>query len=125
MRNALLLAIALLAGSFCSTARAQMTKLRVEVKNMDGKPVDNASVLVRFVEGRSAVKFGKKIKTSWEMKTNQDGVVGIPPIPQGKILVQVIAKAYQTYGDTIEVNEEEKTVEIKLKPPQSQYSAHQ
>jgi uncharacterized GH25 family protein len=124
MRNAFL-AIALVTGVFCGTASAQMTKLRVEVKNMDGKPVDNASVRVKFVEGRSAVKLGRKIMTSWEMKTNQEGVVGIPPIPQGKILVQVMAKGYQTYGDTVQVNEEEKTVEIKLKPPQSQYSAHQ
>jgi uncharacterized GH25 family protein len=125
MRNALLLAIALVAGALCSTASAQMTKLRVEVKNMDGKPVDNGSVLVRFIEGRSAAKLGKKIKTSWEMKTNQDGAVSIPPIPQGKILVQVMAKGYQTYGQTIEVTDEEKTVQVQLKPPQSQYSAHQ
>jgi uncharacterized GH25 family protein len=125
MRNALLLAIALVAGALCSTASAQMTKLRVEVKNMDGKPVDNGSVLVRFIEGRSAAKFGKKIKTSWEMKTNQEGAVSIPPIPQGKILVQVMAKGYQTYGQTIEVSDEEKTIQVQLKPPQSQYSAHQ
>lgn len=102
-----------------------MTKLRVEVRNLEGKPVDNASVRVQFLEGHSVTKLGKRNKTSWEMKTNQDGVVGIPPIPQGKILVQVMAKGYQTYGDKIDVDEEEKTVEIKLKPPQSQYSAHQ
>jgi uncharacterized GH25 family protein len=125
MRNAPLLAIALVAGALCGTASAQMTKLRVEVKNMDGKPVDNGSVLVRFIEGRSAAKLGKKIKTSWEMKTNQEGAVSIPPIPQGKILIQVMAKGYQTYGQTIEVNDEEKTVQVQLKPPQSQYSAHQ
>ena len=125
MRNALLLAIALVAGALCSTASAQMTKLRIEVKNMDGKPVDNGSVLVRFIEGRSAAKLGKKVKTSWEMKTNQDGAVSIPPIPQGKILVQVMAKGYQTYGQTVEVSDEEKTIQVQLKPPQSQYSAHQ
>jgi uncharacterized GH25 family protein len=125
MRNALLLAITLVAGSLCNSANAQMTKLRVEVKNMDGKPVDNGSVLVRFVEGRSAVKLGKKIKTSWEIKTNQEGAVSIPPIPQGKILVQVMAKGYQTFGQTIDVTEEEKTIQVQLKPPQSQYSAHQ
>jgi uncharacterized GH25 family protein len=124
MRNALLLALALVTGALCNVANAQMTKLRVEVKNMDGKPIDNGSVLVRFVEGRSAVKLGKKIKTSWEMKTNQEGAVSIPPIPQGKILVQVMAKGYQTFGQTIEVTDEEKTIQIQLKPPQSQYSAH-
>ena len=122
MRNAILLCIALLAAALVS--QAQTTKLRVEVRNLEDKPVDRASVLVRF-EGRSITKLGgKKLKTSWEMKTNQEGVVAIPPIPQGQILVQVIAKGYQTYGEKFEVNEEEKTIAIQLKPPQSQYSAH-
>jgi hypothetical protein len=105
-------------------ADKELTKLSVEVKNADGKPVDRAAVIVRFVEGRSKVKLGKKITTRWELRTNQMGIAKIPPIPQGKILVQVIAKGYQTYGQTHEIEEEEKVVEIKLKPPQAQYSAH-
>ena len=122
MRNALLLPIALMATALFTPA--QTTKLRIEVRNLEDKPVDRANVIVRF-EGRSITKLGgKKLKTSWEMKTNQEGVVGIPPIPQGQILVQVIAKGYQTYGEKFEVSEEEKTIEVKLKPPQSQYSAH-
>ena len=125
MRNALLLAIALGAGALFSPASAQTTKLRIEVKTTEDKPVDRASVLVRFVEGRSIVKLGKKMHTSWELKTNQQGVASIPPIPQGTILVQVIAKGYQTFGQKFEINEEEKTVEVRLKPPQSQYSAHE
>src|SRR6266576_6978060 len=125
MRNAFLIAIALFATALLGSASAQTTKLRIEVKNPDGKPVDRASVLVKFVEGRSIVKLGKKIRTSWELKTNQDGVATIPPIPQGQILVQVIAKNYQTFGQKFDVNEEEKTIAITLKPPQSQYSAHQ
>jgi hypothetical protein len=36
----------------------------------------------------------------------------------------VIAKNYQTFGDNFDVDEDQKTVEIKLKPPQAQYSAH-
>ena len=122
MRHALLLPIALIAAALLSPA--QTTKLRIEVRNLEDKPVDRASVLVRF-EGRSITKLGgKKLKTSWEMRTNQEGVVSIPPVPQGQILVQVIAKGYQTYGEKIDINEEEKTIAIKLKPPQSQYSAH-
>lgn len=101
-----------------------MTKLRIEVRNPGDKPVDRAGVIVRFVEGRSIAKFGKKIRTHWEVRTNQEGVVTIPPIPQGKILIQVIAKGYQTFGEYIEVNEEEKTVPVNLKSPQPQYSAH-
>lgn len=101
-----------------------MTKLRIEVRNPGDKPVDRAGVIVRFVEGRSIAKFGKKIRTHWELRTNQEGVVTIPPIPQGKILIQVIAKGYQTFGEYIDVNEEEKTVPVNLKSPQPQYSAH-
>src|SRR3954463_6401380 len=125
MRNVLLLAMALLAGAFLTPASAQTTKLRIEIKNVDGKPVDRASVLVKFVEGRSIVKLGKKIRTSWELRTNQDGVASIPPIPQGTILVQVIAKNYQTFGQRFDINEEEKTVAVKLNPPQGQFSAHE
>jgi hypothetical protein len=123
MRYAFLLAIALLASALA--ASAQTTKLRIEVTNLQDKPVDRASVVVRFVEGRSVVKLGKKIRTNWELKTNQEGVASIPPIPQGQIMVQVYAKGYQTFGQKFDVNEEEKTLEVKLKPPQSQYSAHQ
>ena len=111
-----LLALPLLAGD--------MAKIQVKVTNLSGKPVDRASVIVRFIEGRSVVKLGKKIRTQWETATNQEGLAKIPEIPQGKILVQVIAKGYQTYGGTVEVNDDEKTIEVKLKPPQPQYSAH-
>jgi len=101
-----------------------MTRLTIEVSNIHEKPVERASVIVKFVEGRSVIKFGKKIRTSWELRTNHQGVVKIPPIPQGRILIQVIAKNYQTFGDHFEVEEEEKTIHIKLNPPQPQYSAH-
>jgi hypothetical protein len=70
------------------------------------------------------VKFGKKIRTEWELQTNQEGQAKIPPIPKGKILVQVIAKDYQTFGDNFDVDEDQRTIEIKLNPPQPQYSAH-
>lgn len=103
---------------------ADMTRIQVKVTNLDGKPVDRASVVVKFVEGRSKVKLGKKIMTNWEVRTNQEGLAKIPEIPQGKILIMVIAKGYQTFGETIPIEEEEKTIEVKLKPPQPQYSAH-
>ena len=101
-----------------------MTTLTIAVKNDSGKPVEQASVVVRFIKGHSLVKLGKGIRREWELHTNQDGTAKIPPIPQGTILIQVIAKNYQTFGDTFDIDEEQKTVEIKLKPPQAQYSAH-
>jgi len=117
--------VVFLACSLPALADPDMTVLRIEVKTLGGKAVERASVVVRFVEGRSIAKFGKKIRTTWETRTNMEGVAKIPSLPQGKILIQVIAKGYQTFGQEFEITEEEKTIEVKLNPPQPQYSVHQ
>lgn len=105
-------------------AAADETKIQIVVTNHNGKPVDNASVIVKFVEGRSITKFGKKIHQEWDMKTNQEGTAKLPSIPKGKILIQIIAKNYQTFGQTFDVDEDQRTIDIKLNPPQPQYTAH-
>ena len=105
-------------------AAPPMTKLTIVVKGPSSKPVDNASVIVRFVQGHDITKLGKGFRLEWEMHTNQQGSVKIPSIPQGKILIQVIAKNHQTFGQTFDVDEAEKTIDIKLNSPQPQYSAH-
>ena len=101
-----------------------MTTLTISVKSPGGKPVENASVIVKFVKGRSKAKLGAKIRKDWELRSNQDGIAKIPPIPQGTILVQIIAKDYQTFGQNFDVDEEQKTIDITLNAPQPQYSAH-
>ena len=111
----LLLSLPVLAGD--------LTKLKIVVTTQSGKPVDRADVIVRF-GGRSVAKFGKMVRTTWEMRSSQQGVADIPDMPKGKIRVQVIAKGYQTFGQTFDVDEDERTIEIKLNPPQPQYSAH-
>ena len=58
MRKLLLIGLLALPGF-----AADLTKLKVVVTNMSGKPVDRADVVVKFVEGRSVVKFGRKIRT--------------------------------------------------------------
>ena len=121
MRRLLLCAVLCLA-PLLSAPPPPLTTLTIEVTNQNGKPVDRASVIVKFVKGHSVVKFGKSIKTEWDTRTSQEGRVTIPPIPQGDILIQVIAKNYQTFGDTFSVDEAEKTITIKLNPPQAQYS---
>jgi len=120
MRRVLLL-IALVLPMFGATP---LTTLTVLVKNKSDKPIENASVIVKFVRGHSVVKLGRGIRTEWETRTNQEGTVKVPPIPQGTILIQVIAKDYQTFGQTFDVTEDEKTIEVTLNPPQPQYSAH-
>lgn len=114
----------LLASLAAGALAAPMTKINIVLKNQAGKPVDHASVVVRFVQGHSVVKLGKAIRTTFELRSNQEGEARIPSIPQGKIRVQVIAKGYQTFGQIFDITDEEKTLEITLNPPQQQYSAH-
>lgn len=104
-------------------AAPPMTTLTIQVKSVSGKPIESASVIVKFQKGHSVVKLGKSIRKEWELRTNQEGTVKIPPIPQGQILVQIIAKDYQTFGQVFDVDEENKTLDIALQPPQPQYSA--
>jgi hypothetical protein len=101
---------------------ASGTKLTVQVNSADtGKPIDRASVIVRFRHGLNPVKM-KKITTNWETKTSQQGTVTIPEIPMGEVQIQIIAEHYQTFGDLFQLTMPEQTVTIKLNPPQAQYS---
>ncbi len=101
--------------SFClrcvcrSLARDDLTRLQIHVTNERGKPVDRASVIVKFVSGRSLKALGlKKARLSWELKSSQEGMAKIPAIPKGKILIQINAKNYQTFGDTFDIDEDER-----------------
>ena len=125
MRSFTVAVIGVLLLAVTLVADPPMSKLRIEVKTLSDKPVERASVVVRFVEGRSVAKLGKKVIKNWETRTNQEGVVRIPSVPQGKVRIQVIAKGYQTFGEIFDVSEEEKTIEVKLNPPQPQFSAHE
>ena len=108
-----------------SAAAADMTKLTVQVTTAEtDKPVSRASVIVRFRHGRNPIKM-KKLTTSWETKTGENGQVTIPLIPQGEITIQVIAQGRQTFGGVFELEQEQQTISIKLNPPQTQYSEHE
>jgi hypothetical protein len=119
-RRSLLVSSALIMG-LAFAAKTPMTQLSIHVLTPGGKPLDRASVIVKFVSTDIKVK---KMRTTWETKTDQEGFSRIPSIPQGKIQIQIIATGYQTFGQLFDVTEEEKTIEIRLNPPQAQYSAH-
>jgi hypothetical protein len=79
------------------------------------KPVDSASVYVRYVEEH---KRGKDKKIEMNLKTNQSGVCHVPVNPPGKFLVQVIAEGWKTYGEYYDGSQTEQTINISLvRPP--------
>jgi hypothetical protein len=95
------------------------TKLRIHVTAADDKPVGNASVYVRFPVAGGI--FHKDKLSELNLKTNEDGSVKVPDIPRGKILIQVVAKGWKTYGKWYEIDSEAMTVEVKLEPPAHWY----
>ena len=126
MRTRILLIAALgLFGSMAALLHAaEQTKISVIVKTQAGRPVDRASVVIRCLD-RKVAKLGKHDCPAYELRTNEEGRAVMPPIPQGKIRIQVIAKGFQTFGQDYTITDDEKTLDIKLNPPQQQYSAHQ
>ena len=85
------------------------TRLRIEVTGGDAnKPVADASVYVRYPDDK---------KFELDLKTNQEGVARSPEIPQGRILIQIVAPGWKTYGQYHDVSESEPTIQIHLVKP--------
>jgi len=120
----LLLAVFLLSCFTLLAAEVPKTIIKIVVTNQFDKPVENAEVILDFLGPRQITKLNMKKKIHWEVHTNQEGLAHFPPVPEGSVQLQVNKKAYQTWGDKVELAGEEQTVAIKLAPPQSQYSAH-
>ena len=124
MKYRALLTALLLIAPFVFADNPPQTTLTVSVKNQFDKPVDNAAVILDFLGSRQIVTLGKHKSVHWEVHTNLHGISTFPPVPQGTVQVQVIKKNYQTFGEKFEFDTAEKKIDIKLNPPQQQYSAH-
>jgi hypothetical protein len=85
------------------------TRLRIEVTGGDAnKPVADASVYVRYPDDK---------KFELDLKTNQEGVARSPEIRQGKILIQIVAPGWKTYGEYHDISETEPTIQVHLLRP--------
>jgi hypothetical protein len=82
------------------------------------KPIDSASVYVRYVEEH---KLGKDKKIEMNLKTNQSGICHVPVIPPGKFVIQVIAEGWKTYGEYYDIGQTEQTININLARPPKWY----
>jgi hypothetical protein len=93
--------------------------LRIEVVGgLDKKPVQQASVYVKFTVVR---KVGKDQKFEFDFKTNDDGVARAPDIPQGKILIQIVATGWKSFGQYYDVVQDNQTIHIELERPPRWY----
>jgi hypothetical protein len=96
------------------------TKIHIEVVAGDkDAPVANASVYVRFSEPGGF--FHKQKKIEMNLKTSQEGTVKVPEIPRGKVLIQIVAPGWKTFGKWYTFEKDEETVKIKLEKPPHWY----
>jgi hypothetical protein len=100
------------------SAGSTVAKLRIVVTG-DEKPVSNASVYVRYNEPGGLLHHEKLAEMNF--KTNLDGSVRVPEVPRGKVMIQVIAKGWHTFGKWFDIDTDGQTVEIKLEPPPHWY----
>ena len=89
------------------------------LKDKNGKPVRNASVILHPVNEK-----GKQEKGGFQLKTDADGKANYDGLPYGKVRIQVIARGLQTYGEDYDVNQQNMEFTIKMKPPQEQFSIY-
>lgn len=86
------------------------------------EPVVNASVYLRFKEKRALLfLLHKKSKVELDLKTDDKGYASFNELPQGKVLIQVVAPHWQTFGQYYELNEEKQTIVIKLHKPKTHW----
>ena len=91
----------------------------VVLKDSNGKPVRNASVILHQVGPR-----GRQGHGGLELKTDNEGKASYAGVPYGKLRIQVIAPGFQTYGEDHDINQPQQEFVIKLKRPQEQYSIY-
>ena len=93
-------------------------RLTIEVSGGEkNAPVENASVYVKYVEEHLI----KDKKFELNVKTNREGTAHIPDAPMGKVLVQVVAEGWKTYGRLFEVTDPKQTLKVHLEKPVKWY----
>src|SRR5271168_1267695 len=78
------------------------------------KPVEGASIYVRYNESHK-LRPDKLIEMN--VKSTPEGKARVPLVPKGKILIQVIAKDWKTFGKWFDLTEDEQVFKIHLDRP--------
>ena len=93
----------------------QLSRVTIEVSGGDkDTPVENASVYVKYIEER---KLKKDKKLELNIKTNRQGVAHVSNAPLGRVLIQVIAEGWKTYGRWYDITDAKQTFKVHLERP--------
>jgi hypothetical protein len=122
-----LLPLALLFFAVCAAVPAQQStppkeapipRLTIEITGGDAdKPVENASVYLKTQQDRLI----KDKKTELNVKTNMQGIAHVPMPPIGRVLIQVVAEGWKTYGHWYDIADSRQVIKIHLDRPPKWY----
>jgi hypothetical protein len=97
----------------------ELLTIHIEVTGGEkNKPVDSASVYVRYNEPHK-IKSDKLVEMN--VKTSSEGKVRVTLVPKGKILIQVVAPGWKTFGHWSDLTEDEQVFKIHLDKPTKWY----
>ena len=80
--------------------------------------VENASVYVKYVEEH---KITKDKKLELNVKTSREGVAHVPNAPTGRVLIQVVADGWKSYGRWYDITDPNQEFKIHLERPPRWY----
>jgi hypothetical protein len=96
-----------------------VSRVTIEVSGGEKEtPVENASVYLKYVEEH---KLKKNKTVALNVKTSRDGTAHIPEAPTGRVLVQVLADGWKTYGRWYDITEGKQTIKVHLEKPPRWY----
>ena len=97
----------------------QTSRVTIEVSGGEKEtPVENASVYLRYVEERK-IKKDKQVELN--VKTNRDGAAHVPEAPLGRVLIQVVADGWKTYGRWYDIADAKQVIKVHLEKPPRWY----
>src|ERR1700687_257826 len=95
------------------------SRVTIEVSGGEKEtPVENASVYLKYVEEH---KLKKDRTVELNVKTNRDGTAHIPETRTGRVLLQVVADGWKTFGRWYDITEAKQTIKVHLEKPPRWY----
>lgn len=98
---------------------ASAGRITIEVTGGEkNTPVENASVYLKYEQER---KIAKNKRVELNVKTNREGVAHVPDAPLGRVLVQIVADGWKTYGRWYDITDAKEPIKIHLDRPPKWY----
>jgi len=94
-------------------------RLTIEVTGgKNNVAVEDASVYLKYAEER---KLRKDRKYALNVKTNREGRAHIPDPPTGRVLIQIVADGWKSFGQYYELSDPGTVIKIHLERPPKWY----